>query len=122
MDTAPVLAIQLSNNHWLFTPVATFWDLQHLVGGHKEFGLTNNNNDGTLTFYNRGVDKMFEPMDVIYNSTQKGGRFFYQADKVWNYVMDEIAEYINNYGNDVKKTHNFTRKIDRDKDVKTKNK
>ena len=121
MDTAPVLTTQSSTNHWVFTPVATFWDLQHPLAGHREFGLTNNN-DGTLTFYTRGVDKMFEPMDVIYNSTQKGGRFFNQADKLWNHVMDEIVKYINNNGGEAKKTHNFTRKIDWKKDVKTESK
>jgi RHS repeat-associated protein len=116
MDDAAVLTSQAGSNHWVFTPVGTAWDWEHPLAGHREFGLTDNGNS-TFTFYTRGVDMMWDMEDWIYNKTQTGGRFFNQADKLWNTVMDKAVKYINDNGGSATKTHNFRRVIDWEDDV-----
>ena len=123
-DTAPVLVTQATENSWVFTPITTFWDMQHPLAGHREFGLTDNG-DGSYTFYARGIDRLYEPIDAMYNSFFPGGggeKFFRQADQLWNHVMDEIAKGINKNGGSAEKTHNFNRRIDWEDDVKEEDK
>lgn len=60
---------------------------------------------------------MWDIEDWIYNKTQSGGRFFNQADKLWNTVTDNIVKYVNDGGGKATKTHNFGRVIDCEDDV-----
>jgi RHS repeat-associated protein len=121
MDDAAVLTSQSGSNYWVFTPVGTAWDWEHPLAGHREFGLTDNGNS-TFTFYARGVDMMWDMEDCLYNQTQAGGRFFNQADKLWNTVMDNAVKYINDNGGSATKTHNFRRVIDWEDDVREEDK
>jgi RHS repeat-associated protein len=118
-DNADVLTTQSSQNHWVFTPVGTAWDWEHPLAGHREFGLTKNQ-DGTYTFYTRGVDMLWDIEDVVV--AQGYFNFFRIADRLWNGVMDNIAASVNTTGGKAIKTHNFTRKIDWKEDVKEEDK
>ncbi len=113
-DNAPVLVSQASENHWVFTPVGTFLDDEHMLAGHREFGLTKNA-DGSYTFYTRGVDSMWDSFDLWVGHYMAD--FFGIADKLWNTVMDNVVKDVNATGGKAEKTHNFTRKIDWEKDV-----
>jgi hypothetical protein len=119
MDDAAVLVTQssTSSNYWVFTPVTNSSDGQHPLAGHRELGLSKNEN-GSYTFYTRGVDRMYGVADRMYNGLSKGGKFFGQADKLWNGLMNKVSEFINNNGGQSEKTHNFNRRINWQKDVK----
>jgi len=114
-DNAAVLTTQSSKNHWVFTPVGTSGHWEHPLAGHREFGLTKNEN-GSYTFYTRGVDMLWDVEDVVVAHGIFG--FFGIADKLWNGVMDNVAKEINSKGGRAEKTHNFSRKIDWKTDVK----
>lgn len=118
-DNAAVLTSQAGDNHWVFSPVGTAWHWEHPLAGHREFGLTDNG-DGTYTFYTRGVDMLWDVEDVAVAQGMFG--FFEIADRLWNRVMDNIAKEINENGGAATKTHNFTRKIDWEDDVKEEDK
>ncbi|HQW94681.1 MAG TPA: hypothetical protein PLU58_02720 [Saprospiraceae bacterium] len=112
MDDAAVITSQATSNSWVFTPVFTIGDGSHPLAGHREFGLSANG-DNTFTFYTRGVDRLWGIEDVIYNSTQNGGRFFNNADMLWNGVMNNVINYIQSpaVGGTAFQTHNFNRRI-----------
>jgi hypothetical protein len=63
-DDAPVLTTQAGEYHWVFTPVSTFWDSDHPLAGHRQFGLTAND-DGSFTFYTRGIDRLWDNGDLL---------------------------------------------------------
>jgi len=111
----------------VFTPVWTSSDYRHPLAGHREFGLTDNQN-GTFTFYTRGVDRLWSTADRVYNfgiftpsKYFSGGNdsFFKDADKLWNAVMDNAVKYINDNGGSASKTSSFSRRIDWNTDVTT---
>ncbi|MEL7147688.1 MAG: RHS repeat-associated core domain-containing protein, partial [Bacteroidota bacterium] len=127
-DDAAVLTTQAGKYHWVFTPVGTGVDFEHPLAGHRQFGLSANDN-GTLTFYTRGVDMMWDFEDNLYNRgfgifpfVENDDNFFKTADKLWNSVMDNVVNYINKNGGKAEKTHNFSRRIDWKKDVKDEDK
>jgi hypothetical protein len=122
VDDSAVLTSFSSADSWVFTPVGTLTDFGHPLSGHRQFGL-NANDDGSFTFYTRGVDMMWSFLDVGYNSSTyslfttglfgfEGQRFFDTADELWNFVMDGTVDYINSNGGEALKTHNFSRRID----------
>jgi RHS repeat-associated protein len=118
-DNAAVLTTQASKEHWVFTPVGTTVQWEHPLAGHREFGLTSNG-DGSYTFYTRGVDMLWDTEDIVV--AQGVFDFFAIADKLWNGVMDNVVKEINSKGGKAEKTHNFSRKIDWEDDIKDKDK
>lgn len=118
MDDSPVFASKATANYWIFTPLSTTWDWEHPLAGHRQFGLTKNE-DGTYTFYTRGVDRLFdwEHTAANYFLNSKGDWFFKKADELWNYVMDKVVTDVNKAGGEAKKTHNFNRRVDWKKDA-----
>jgi len=119
LDESPVFTSKSEANYWVFTPLMTTWEFKHPLAGHRQFGLTKNEN-GTYTFYTRGVDRMFGFEDAaanyFFNSSHDW--FFKQGDELWNYVMDKVVEDINKEEGEAKKTHNFNRRVNWKKDAK----
>lgn len=119
MDNAGVVTSKAGSDYWVFTPVWTSSDWRHPLAGHREFGLTSNGNN-TLTFYTRGVDRMWTSQDAIFNYMGfnpvrlfNGNHdiFFKEAAQLWNAVMDNAVKYINDNGGSASKTTSFSRRI-----------
>lgn len=136
VDDAAVLTSMSEPDYWVFTPVSTIHDAGHPLAGHRQFGLTNNQ-DGTYTFYTRAVDLMYGPLDVLANHAKKPmilpggvmptiipqkGAFFDLANDLWNSVMENVVRYIEENGGEAEQTHSFQRSIDFEKDVKSEDK
>lgn len=118
LDDSPVLCSQASCNGWVFTPIKTLGDQAHVLSGHRQFGLTNNF-DGTYTFYTRGTDMMYDWEDII------GGHatnFFGTAFNMWNVVMQNLVNEINQNGGEAYQTHSFQRIVSWDKNIKREDK
>lgn len=116
LDDLSVLATKDADNFWIFTPVGTALDFEHPLAGHRQFGLTKNEN-GTYTFYTRGIDLPWGPEDAAISGT-----IFSGADDLWNAVMDNVASFINENEGEAAKTHNFSRRIHWKKDIKDEHK
>ncbi|KEZ91967.1 RHS repeat-associated core domain-containing protein [Nonlabens ulvanivorans] len=131
MDDAAVMTTHFSDKSWVFTPTWTSEDFGHPLAGNRQFGLTSNS-DGSLTFYTRGIDRMWSMPDAAYNSIGFGmsgiGRskdennFFGQADQLWNFVMDQIIKEIKASGGKAEKTHSFSRRISWENDINSSDK
>lgn len=94
---------------WTFTTLTKendnlWFDDEHPVSGNRQFGLFQSN-DGTYTFYTRGVDKAnlnwgnlgyFSIGDGI--SSMFGDSGFETADQIWQCILIEIGTEINKGG------------------------
>jgi len=72
------------------------------------------NEDGSHSFFTRGVDMMWDIEDKLigvdaYGIVDKG--FFQTADFLWRSVMQNVAGYVNRHGGNAHTTHSFTRRI-----------
>jgi hypothetical protein len=116
-DDAPVLTTQAGEYHWVFTPVSTFWDSDHPLAGHRQFGLTAND-DGSFTFYTRGIDRLWDLLLGQYGMWMLNCSFFKQTERLWNAVMDNAILDLKTMGIPATKSHNFNRRISWDNDIK----
>lgn len=81
-----------STNSWIFTTLYTSEDDWHPVSGNRKFGFTKNN-DGTVTFFTRGVDRLSNDW---YKWGQKiTGVPFGETDNLWSSFQDLIAADFN---------------------------
>ena len=113
IDDAAVLTTQSSSTSWIFTPVGTAFSWEHPLAGHRQFGMTSNA-DGTLTFFTRGVDMLWDVEDQIAKDVMSiwDGDFFSVADALWKNVMYNVMNYVDSQGGNAYMTHSFTRRID----------
>lgn len=108
MDDSAVLTSHSTEDNWVFTPVGTFWDWEHVLAGHRQFGLSENE-DGTFNFYTRAVDMMWDMEETL--MTGGGRAFFSTADSLWDTVFENIVNFINEQGGSAEVTHSFSRRI-----------
>ena len=92
LDDLSVVTTKSESNYWIFSTVETFEDGKHPVSGNRQFGITTNNN-GTFTFYTRGVDRPTTLPDAILSKA-----IFSGAEKLWNTVMQNMANFVNSNG------------------------
>lgn len=83
-----VITSGYSNNSWIFSTVYSEVDGYHPVSGNRKFGFTNNNN-GTYTFFTRGIDRVSSNWNEFKNWVGSG---FENADKLWKSLMSNIAK------------------------------
>jgi hypothetical protein len=94
LQNGSVVSIVNTSDQWVFGTVYTPNDGYHPVSGNRQFGVRTNDN-GTATFYTRGVDR-------ISTDAMRAGNFvadlfgpsgFEQADALWTSLFEEgIAE------------------------------
>ena len=85
-----VMSDYQSGSRWRFSTVWTPVALGHPVSGNREFGLVNNQ-DGTYTFYTRGVDRTTAWYDEVLADGSsvflEEPIQFIQADRMWTQMM-----------------------------------
>ena len=99
MDTSTVICSDYSyeDMSWTFTTVRSADHLGHFVSGHRQFGLEQNA-DGSYSFYLRGVDRLGQWMDFVFNDFNPFGEDFLfnnAADTTWKNLMETLENYIN---------------------------
>ena len=112
VDKLSVLTSKYQPDYWVFSPVTTLKDAQHAVAGNRQFGITSNSN-GTYTFFTRGADRPWEPLDAMF-STQ----VFEGANALWTAVMQNVASYINKNGGSAVVNPHISKRISWSKEYK----
>lgn len=91
LEGASVVTSHVAPDKWIFSTVWTPRDGYHPVSGNREFGVSDNN-DGTVTFYTRGVDRIsglfFRGVDTV--AGVAGAGVFDGGDAVWRSFQDHI--------------------------------
>jgi RHS repeat-associated protein len=75
-DDLSVIASESDPNYWLFSTASSFKDHGHAVSGTRQFGFTANDN-GSYTFFTRGVDRAHVRFDEM-----NDGKIFGGGDKL----------------------------------------
>ncbi|MGV3630289.1 MAG: hypothetical protein ACO1O6_03745 [Bacteroidota bacterium] len=94
-----VICTEFAPDHWVYATLRTPWrpfskgyDGKHPVSGFRQVGFTRNN-DGTFTYYTKGVDKMTAKMQAkIAESLMKNP--FKEADKLWDSLRKGIYDFV----------------------------
>jgi len=106
VDDLSVMQSKNSSNYWVFSTMTTFRDGGHPVSGNRQFGVTTNNN-GTYTFFTRGADRPNTMLDKASSSL-----IFEGADELWQAVMTNMVNYINDNGGNAERNVTFSKQTD----------
>lgn len=100
-DNGTVICSGFSTNAWIFStikaPLSWSYDGVHPVAGNRKFSYYTDPNDGSITIYTRGVDRL---SNVISNNTPlinflMESYGFSSADDLWTEMQTKLANYIN---------------------------
>lgn len=103
-DDGTVICSGFSSNTWIFTtikaPLEWSYDGIHPVAGNRKFSYYTDPNDGSITIYTRGVDRL---SNVVNNETPllnflMESYAFHKADKLWEDMQTKLSNYINSNG------------------------
>jgi len=83
-----IIATDFSPSHWIFSTLYTSEDGWHPVSGNRKFGYTDND-DGTVTFYTRAVDRISKDHFVTASDWVKD--VFDAGGEVWEALQEEIV-------------------------------
>jgi len=92
-DEGSVICSSYQQRNWIFTTIKAPWDFDHPVSGARQFGF-NVNQDGSYTFYTRGVDRITQKVNdwIGYSDTMTG------ADNLWKSFQRGVENYVNSNG------------------------
>ena len=98
-----VICTEFASDHWIYATIQAPWrifghgnDGKHPVTGIRQFGFTKNN-DGSYTFYTKGVDRMSrKSMALVAENTMKNP--FKDADKLWQSMRQGIFDFVSENG------------------------
>lgn len=98
-DPGTVAVIDSGPDRWTFAAVQSPQDKPHPVSGNREFGFTQND-DGSVTFYTRGVDRITTALVDTVNSGARRvfggeGPVFNGGDELWTSFQDRLASRLN---------------------------
>lgn len=106
-DPGSVAVIDSANDHWTFgtvqSPQEPVGDARYPVSGNRQFGYVENQ-DGTVTFYTRGVDRIADrPTSMVNWAWDKfdgdgSGIAFNNTDALWRGFQQGIEEHVNRIG------------------------
>jgi hypothetical protein len=88
-----VICSSQNGNTWRFTTIESPRDWSHPVSGTREFGLTTNE-DGTYTFYTRGVDRVAESTDDFIGGLPLIQSPYDGGDALWTQFQENLKSYI----------------------------
>lgn len=109
VEDGTVMQSKNGKNYWVFSTVATSKDFTHPVSGNRQFGVTTNA-DGTYTIFTRGADRVTSGFDNWWLSTT----IFGGGDALWQSVLNNITNYINNNGGKAKRGVTHSEQIEWD--------
>ena len=96
-----VICTQFNSNNWIFStievpyrPLKQGYDGEHPVSGNREFGFSQNN-DGSYTFYTRGVDRITDALEAIV-AEKYVDEPFKNPDALWNSFKNGIYNFTKN--------------------------
>lgn len=103
-DDGTVICSGFSSNTWIFTtikaPLAWSYDGIHPVAGNRKFSYYTDPNDGSITIYTRGVDRLSNInsnntplLNFLIESTA-----FWAADQLWTGMQEKLSNYVNSHG------------------------
>lgn len=92
---ATVGVIDAGPDHWTFAAVQSPMDGAHPVSGNRQFGYTENDN-GTVTFYTRGVDRITTLGMAAANTV--GNPVFNGGNDLWQSFQIKLATYVHENG------------------------
>lgn len=98
-----VICTEFTSDHWVYSTIQTPWrffgqgnDGLHPVSGFRQTGFTKNEN-GTYTFYTKGVDRMSRKSQAIVAETLMKNPFK-EADKLWQSFRQGIFDFVQQNG------------------------
>ena len=114
-----VICSQHSPTKWTFTTIEVPYNLfvqgydgEHPVSGNREFGIEQNN-DGSYTFYTRGVDRITTPFDSGIAQIFYGDNAFDDPDALWNSFKTGVHEFVEINGGYSQQPTDFDNSISR---------
>ncbi len=113
VEDMSVVTSKVDHNQWIFTPVWTLGDGGHPLAGNRQFGLTSWGDGKKYTFFTRGVDRPEGNLDNVMKD-----EIFTGADKLWNAVMTNVVNYINQNGGKAKVGPSVSKRLSWEEDVK----
>ncbi|WP_456438962.1 hypothetical protein [Psychroserpens sp.] len=94
-----------NDDHWIFTTLEVPWDFiaqgydgPHPVSGNREFGFEFNEEDGSFTFFTRGVDRFESNFDYNIADYMESGAPFSGADNLWTSFQTKLQNFVNDNG------------------------
>ena len=103
-DDGTVVCSGVSSNAWVFTtvkaPLSWGYDGVHPVAGNRFFSYYTDPNDGSITIYTRGVDRVshnYSDNSVILNYSIESLAFS-GADNLWYNMQDKLSKHVKNNG------------------------
>lgn len=117
-DNGTVICSGVSTNTWVFStveaPKGWSYDGIHPVAGNRFFSYYTNPNDGSITIYTRGVDRIStnvvdqgSNINNVVNYLQESTAF-YLADQLWKGMQDKLSAYVNSNGGNANKVSETT--------------
>ena len=89
-----VICSDQNERSWTFTTIESPIDHNHPVSGNRQFGIEQNN-DGSYTFYTRGVDRIAESTDVFFGDLPTMNSAFEGGDDLWSAFQNNINNFVN---------------------------
>ena len=101
IDDGTVICSGFSSNTWIFTtikaPLSWSYDGIHPVAGNRKFSYYTDPNDGSVTIYTRGVDRLSNNNDndtPLLNFLMESTAFT-GADELWEGMQAKLFNYVN---------------------------
>ncbi|MFC3198149.1 hypothetical protein ACFOET_11055 [Parapedobacter deserti] len=94
-DNGSVIVSDYSTDKWTFSTIFDPKYGNHPVSGNRDFGYEQND-DGSYTFYTRGVDRLTTFVVALLQSVS--GVPFNRADELWASFQNKINDYVNQHG------------------------
>ncbi len=104
LDNGTVVCSGYSTNTWIFTtikaPLSWGYDGIHPVAGNRKFSYYTDPNDGSITIYTRGVDRLssINSNDTPLLNFLMESYAFSSADDLWSDMQTKLSAYINLHG------------------------
>ncbi|RAV27389.1 hypothetical protein, partial [Sinomicrobium soli] len=94
-DNGSVIVSDYDTDKWTFSTIFDPKYGEHPVSGNRDFGYTQND-DGSYTFYTRGVDRLTS-WDGEWARKNLDNFPFNQADALWTSFQNKINNYVNQH-------------------------
>lgn len=106
VDDGSVVVSDFNSGSWTFSTVSDPWNFDHPVSGNRMFGFLQND-DGSYTFFTRGVDRITRKIDNIVAQNFLDDPFK-DPDALWTSFQQKLKDYINQNGGNATANNSVT--------------